>query len=94
MRVLATFTLALGCAANPSPSASPTPGPNTSATTSPTTPPTTIGEPIGAACKANQTTCGNGPHAACCNQGEMCCAGGAAGSYYCKQGEGVCPPLP
>lgn len=92
MRLLAIALLGIGCAANPSPSAGPSPSPT--ATTAPTTPATTVGEPIGAACKADQTPCGNGPHAACCNHGEMCCAGGAAGSYYCKKGEGMCPPLP
>jgi len=94
----ATIILAatlMGCAASPSPSPSPSASPPAAATTTPAPPPTaTIGEPVGAACKSEQTPCGNGPHAACCSAGEMCCAGGAAGSYYCRKGTGMCPPLP
>jgi hypothetical protein len=42
------------------------------------------------------TPCGEGPHAVMCAEGQQCCAGGPAGSYYCaslRDGEG-CPPLP
>ncbi len=49
---------------------------------------------LGPGCGAGLTACGHGPHAACCSKGQTCCAGGAGGSYYCKQGPGACPPLP
>ena len=45
-------------------------------------------------CGPGTTMCGSGEHAACCGPSQMCCAGGAAGSYYCKSGKGACPPLP
>lgn len=48
----------------------------------------------GPVCTGATSVCGRGPHAACCGAGQKCCAGGAAGNYYCWNGSGHCPPLP
>jgi hypothetical protein len=42
------------------------------------------------ACTGATSPCGMGPHAACCGAGQRCCAGGAAGNYYCWDGSGQC----
>ena len=85
-----TAFIAVGCCG----AAPPVSGTPSSATTSGTTAPTTTATgPLDAPISAN---CGSGPYAATCGAGQTCCAGGAAGSYYCAslQPGATCPPLP